>query len=262
MLDTSASVEFHPSSQGRLITLDAPYDLPATLPMDGIAGIQLKRPQNEELVDRIQHLSEANLAAFRMIRNSFANSVLQPAPKEGPRQPPSISSLADKSLATLLEHEATELAQIFCNITGAPNARIWWPQQRAGEFHIDGGRNNVPTARSWRMTCALSGRQSVWHTFRYKPGDDIETRQGGFMTFPLIPEAQQGRPNIDYFEAEGPLIFRTNSLGSGLFHKTPTDDDGLRTERAQLQRLMVTIDARAPKDGPCSVAGLCPAPCQ
>ena len=239
MYDT---VLYHPGGRGRVLTLMEGAALPSGFDLSGIAGVVIDRPQNPEIAQRVQDLSDEEFQKINTLDGRFDGQNFLGSMPSGPRpskpfDPPE-----------WLEGEISALSGVFQAVTGASSGSVYFRTANANQFHIDGAHNFFENNKSWRMTFALAGAQTIWHNAVYNP--EAKYAEGLNKGFPALPESQIGRKGQDFYDTTGALLFRTESP-TGLFHKSP---DATADER----RLVVTFDTRV-KTGPCSK--LCPNPC-
>ncbi len=235
-------VLYHPAGRGRVLTLMSGSGFPSNFDLSGIAGVVIERPQNPEIAAKLKSLDDDDFQTINNLEGRFQEDRLLGTRPMGPRpgkafEPPN-----------WLEDEIHALSNIFQNVTGAKEGSVYFRTVKTNQFHIDGSRNPLPDNKSWRMTFALAGAQTLWHTAIYDPAKQISSSFN--KGYPALPDAEAGQLGRDYFYASGALVFRTESP-NGLFHNSPPTSDDER-------RIVVTFDSRV-KSGPCSK--LCPNPC-
>ena len=236
----SLSHHYHPGGKGRVITLEAPYELPEGTDLRGIAGVVLKREQNPETAAALAAMSDAEFASLHQHAGLYDGVALKQQLQMGPRPP------APFDLPAPIMDELKTLSSAFLRLTGAKETLIQFPSNRAAQkFHIDGA-NAKP---AWRLTYAFTGAQSLWHN---AVRDETIPVCGDAMTgFPTLPDDKVGKKGVDYFAADGALVFLTYSP-NGLFHQPP-QEDGKR-------RLLAILNTNAPQRADCSRS--CPFPCR
>lgn len=237
----ATGVTYHPASQGRVIILDPPYELPPGMDLRGIAGVVLKKEPNKEILSYIDGLSDEKYQAVHRGEASYVSKqgVIQ-KPPQGPRPSPPLPE-------EILMDDISTLGRAFNRLTGIDNVGIHLRPSNAPLFHMDGA-GGMP---SWRLTYAFTGDQTEWHTaLANVPGRQASVKGG--TVFPLLRDNEIGENGIDFFPAEGALIFRTFSGGNGLFHRTPPN----QPER----RLVLTFDGLGSKNPNCGQN--CPFPCR
>lgn len=227
---------YHPAANGRVITLDPPYELPEGMDLRGIAGVVLKRTQNAQTAAYIRSLDDSGIAALRRAKAEFSGGKLVQK-IEGPRACPMPPSP--------LAEEITEIASAFARLTRTDNVNLHMAYSNPREFHIDGTGFHP----NWRLTYAFEGAQTLWHRGIKTDSMPVKTVPG--MGFPLLPKDQIGEEGKDFFPSEGALLFMTFSP-NGLFHRAPNGDDS--------KRIVMTLDAHAPRRPDCSRS--CPFPCR
>ena len=77
--------------------------------------------------------------------------------KVGPRDP------APFSPPDIIAKETLELSKAFARLAGTGEHHAYYPHKPAPEFHVDGAVTNRPY---WRMTYALIGPQTLWHSYQ------------------------------------------------------------------------------------------------
>jgi hypothetical protein len=235
-------VLYHPGGRGRVLTLLDGAVLPQGFDLSGIAGVVIDRAQNPDIAARLQSLDEEAYQTINRLEGRFQGNGFLGTMPMGPRPG------KDFTPPEWLEDEIRKLSAVFQNVTGASSGSVYFRTANANQFHIDGAHNFFENNKSWRMTFALAGAQTIWHNAVYNP--EAKYAEGLNKGFPALPESQIGKKGRDFYDTTGALLFRTESP-SGLFHKSP---DVTADER----RLVVTFDTRV-KTGPCSK--LCPNPC-
>lgn len=233
-------VAYHPAANGRVITLDAPYELPEGMDLRGIAGVVLKRTQNADAAAEINTMSQDDLAALRRHSGVYDGKSFSQIEPMGPHPAPPYAP------PECLAREITELADAFHRLTKSPKITAWFPNAPAPTFHADGVMTRTP---SWRLTYAFTGEQTVWHTYRRNENTPVLNRGG--VGFPVIPEPETGKKGTDYFSSEGALMFLFNSPNA-LFHATPPAQND--------RRFVITLDGFAPRREGCERS--CPFPCR
>lgn len=230
---------FHPLGKGRIIQLDPPYQLPEGMDLRGIAAVILKREQNPETARYIVDMDSETRQALRRSEGRLVNNELAQKAQSGPRAPAPLPS--EPLLA-----ETAELVRAFNDLTKPAYLGFHLSASNALKFHTDGVGGRTP---SWRLTYAYTGAQTICHTAILD--DTFVVHGNGGTGFPLLPDQATGQQGVDYFEAQGAVLFRTFSANA-LVHKTPDGQDNTR--------VVLTIDANTPKNLNCTAT--CPFPCR
>lgn len=230
---------FHPASCGRVLVLEPPYELPDGMKdLRGVAGVVLKRKPNPDVADYINSLSDEEFSDLHKHEGLIVHGEMKQGPARGPRPP------APFSPPDIIANEIHTLASVFQRLAHTNENRAYFPTTPAPEFHCDGAATNLP---NWRMTYALTGPQTLWHSYQRDSETPVVRR--GMMGFPMIPKDNIGELNKDYFASEGALMFLTDSANA-LFHRSPDKEKG--------RRFVVTFDARSERRVNCGANCLFP----